>query len=290
VRKSNIILKLTGGLGNQLFIYAFYLYIKKKTTKRILFDESEFAVSFRKNRLDLLLNENISYLDKTDQFFLRPKVYRLFQMLGIFNEIITTNEIEFIGSYNSILNKSNSLCLTGYWQNSMFVNNVIEEMRSKVEIDENLKNDKYFYYLKQIKSSNSVSLHVRRSDYLLELNNTTFEILNNEYYKNAMSKFELKDTKYFVFSDDVSWCISSFSDSYPQISFIFVNLENDILEFDLMRNCKGNILANSTFSLWAGLLNEYKNKIVVAPLSYYKDPLLQCEYRNKLMFDDFIYI
>ena len=73
-----VTLRIKGGLGNQLFIYAFYLYIKKKTTKRILFDESEFAVSFRKNRLDLLLNENINMIktnSKNLKYVKIPDVY-----------------------------------------------------------------------------------------------------------------------------------------------------------------------------------------------------------------------
>jgi hypothetical protein len=288
--KSKFILKLTGGLGNQLFIYAFYLYMRKTTSKPIVFDVSEFSVSFRSNKLVFLIRDNLVYLKRIEKFVLRPKIQKVLKFFKIENVVKNIDEQEYFGDRKLFSGERVIAYYSGYWQYSSIVYNVLEEMRSQVVLFEDLKNDEYLNYLNQIMSSNSVSIHVRRSDYLLDLNKSTFEILDCDYYQNAMKKFQNGDFEFFVFSDDIDWCVASFSQYFPNLNFTFVNLANDILEFDLMRKCKGNILANSTFSLWAGLLNSHENKMVIAPLKYFKDNVLQFEYNNNLKFDEFTYL
>lgn len=289
--KPKIFIKLTGGLGNQLFIYAFYLHIRKETGRQIVFDDREYSVSFRVNKLNFLVRNEIQYLKRQDQFILRPKIRNFLRYFGLVDSFIVVDEKDYFNNGKAVFNDIRNICFGGYWHHSYFVYSTIDEMKSIISLNDGLKkNDIYIKFLEQIRVSNSVSLHVRRSDYLSELNIDTYEILTSSYYEKAINKVALSDTHFFVFSDDLNWCVDFFSINFPSVKFEFIDLGDDLLEFDLMRNCKSNIIANSTFSLWAGLLNLHKDKIVIAPMLYYKNFALQDDYENNLRFDEFIYL
>jgi hypothetical protein len=72
-------------------------------------------------------------------------------------------------------------------------------------------------------------------------------------------------TTFLVFSDDMEWCKENFIGD----QFIFVEGENDVTDLWIMSYCKHNIIANSSFSWWGAWLNDYKHKIVVAPLKWF---------------------
>jgi hypothetical protein len=121
--------------------------------------------------------------------------------------------------------------------------------------------------LQQIECCESVSLHVRRTDYVDEEHIHIHNICTEKYYKDAIDKIrkQYPSAVFFIFTDDKEWC----RDHFKGPNFIVVELEEgegtDIAEMTLMSRCKHHIIANSSFSWWAAWLNDSPEKIVIAP-------------------------
>ena len=126
-----------------------------------------------------------------------------------------------------------------------------------------------------------MAVHLRRGDYSSQSNyNSFFGTLSSEYYERAINEIKNKviDPKFFVFSDDISWCKQNLK-FLSDVEFVAhgtsVHASEDLI---LMALCRHQIIANSTFSWWGALLNSNKNKIVIAPskwfqTTYNKNPL-----------------
>jgi hypothetical protein len=156
-----------------------------------------------------------------------------------------------------------SFYLDGYWQNELYFKDIEKTIRSDFQfvrpIDERNKN-----IAELIKNSNSVSIHIRRGDYI---NNQLYSgICTEDYYQKAIRfiNAKLKNKTFFVFSDDIQWCKSHFNSD----NFHFVQGNegtNSYKDMQLMSYCKHNIIANSSFSWWGAWLNNNLGKIVIAP-------------------------
>lgn len=123
------------------------------------------------------------------------------------------------------------------------------------------ENEIFAMFRQGITRDNRVSIHVRRTDYI---SNPIQYPLTMEYYNKAMSYFP--NERFLIFSDDINWCKQNFVGS----QFDFSEGRNEIEDLNAMAGCKHNIIANSTFSTWAGLLNPNKEKIVIAPAKWEK--------------------
>ncbi|HOV15035.1 MAG TPA: alpha-1,2-fucosyltransferase, partial [Spirochaetota bacterium] len=123
----------------------------------------------------------------------------------------------------------------------------------------------------QIKNSNSVSIHVRRGDYVGNIKTLNFHgVCEIDYYIDAINsiKQKVQNPLFFIFSDDIEWCKNNIKDE----NSIFIDFErDDYVDMYLMTVCKHNIIANSSFSYWAAYLNQNFDKIVIAPKKWFKD-------------------
>jgi hypothetical protein len=128
--------------------------------------------------------------------------------------------------------------------------------------------------IRAIDASDSVSLHVRRGDYLKGNNADTFgNIATLDYYRNAIARAvadreqDGKVQRFFVFSDDISWCRNNLD--IPNAVFVSCNSGRDSWkDMVLMASCRTNIIANSTFSWWAAWLNQQPDKQVLCPVRF----------------------
>lgn len=121
----------------------------------------------------------------------------------------------------------------------------------------------------KMRSENSVSLHVRRGDYL----SIGANVCGPEYYEKAIKIIEGKypNPSLFVFSDDIKWVIENIRSS-NRIQYIDHNQGKDSFkDMFLMSQCKHNVIANSSFSWWGSWLNQNSDKITVAPLNWYSE-------------------
>ncbi len=120
---------------------------------------------------------------------------------------------------------------------------------------------------------NSVSIHVRRGDYLSKTYAGQFLCLERDYYEPAVEavRKQLSDPKFYIFSEDADYVREAFS-WLPDKTVVSINSGNDSFrDMQLMTKCKANIIANSTFSQWASILNENPEHITVYPARYMAD-------------------
>jgi hypothetical protein len=148
--------------------------------------------------------------------------------------------------------------LEGYFQSEKYFNHNRKKILNLFGLNEFGINSG----MNPIFSSNTVSLHVRRGDYLSQTH--MFSTCGLDYYKEAISKFPFAN-HIIVFSDDIEWCKENFTEG----RFLFVEDSEDYHDLYLMSICKNNIIANSSFSWWGAWLNQNENKKVIAPSKWF---------------------
>ena len=164
--------------------------------------------------------------------------------------------------------------ITGYFDDEIYYRKNLKELRSAFSFDVSEKKigKKNIELLRKIGSSESVSIHVRRGDYLNSGYTESFIKLTMDYYRSAVEivSKRLKEPRYFLFSDDKDYIRREF-DWLPNSEVVEGNDGNkSYIDMLLMSRCKCNITANSTFSEWAALLNDNEAATVVYPREYIK--------------------
>jgi hypothetical protein len=122
-----------------------------------------------------------------------------------------------------------------------------------------------------ISSTNSVSIHFRRGDYLTNPSVMDLGICELEYYYKCVDNLAkiVPDPHFFILSDDPEWVTNNIKINYPK-TIICINLNNnDSEDLRLMSLCKHNIIANSSFSWWGAWLNSNPDKLVFAPKKWF---------------------
>lgn len=257
-----IIIRLWGGIGNQLFEYAFGRYIENMLDIDVRYDSSSFGCSDTKRKLEIsyvfphIKIKNISFSRYNG---LVNRVLRF--IFQIKNTFVSERDFKV-----AVLSKfKGDLYLEGYWQNDVYANSIVEdELILNWETPLALQEFKN----KIISSDRSVSIHVRRGDYFSSRNVNIYGVCDETYYINAIKKVESvfnDKIQIFVFSDDLNWVRQHVQ--LPEDA-IFIPNYNDIPQFsyvNLMSLCKANIISNSSFSWWGTFLNRNIGKIVIAP-------------------------
>ncbi len=270
--REEIVVKLIGGLGNQMFLYAFGQKLKETFGANVGYDILDFE--FYNLRNFELQNFNIK-IELADN--LRSKKFRFSKsplINYIMNKVLLGRENYFYEPKIDVnaISLQNENYFWGYWQLSNFYDDILPSLREYFDL--NLKlSPKSAEYNDLIKNSKSVSIHIRKSDYLLKKNNY-FASCNVEYYKEAIEFINSKidNPTYFVFSDDFEWVESNMNLSGPQYVFVKSNSVNSTVEdFVLMKSCKHQIIANSTYSWWAAYLNLFEEKLVICPEKWYNN-------------------
>lgn len=259
--KKKQIVKIYGGLGNQLFQYSFALYLRKYSNKEILLDTNEF--SYVKHHSGLELDKLIFNEFKSISFFNHLK-YRFLKSLFKFK--FYNQKMSDVNKLPSIKEFENIEYFDGYWQNYSMITMIQDELYKSLrplKINDLKIND------------NSVGIHIRRGDYL-NAEDSKDLYLNPNYFKNAVEILNEKivNPEFYVFSDDIPWCKKN-------LEFIknkkFVDFNNSSFEdFILLIRLRNKIISNSTFSWWASILNKNSN-IIISP----------SKWNNKITYDDF---
>jgi hypothetical protein len=267
-----IVVKVSGGLGNQMFQYAIARSISKKRKDQfkmdLLFYPAQLLRNYELASFNIFENiatvNEIKALSGSDYFIykaarkaglkLRPKTY--------FKEKKTTAFDPKVFDY------SDRVYLDGFWQNEMYFIDIRREICRDFTPKEELSSQSKLY-LKKIKKCNSVSIHVRRGDYVSNTHtNNVHGVCSLSYYKKAIKYIKSKEQKvvFFIFSDDINWCKDNFK--FIEDKCFIDNSNSAIEDLELMKNCNHNIIANSSFSWWGGWLNLNLDKIVISPKNW----------------------
>jgi len=278
-----IIVKLHGGLGNQMFQYAIgrKLSLLDKTELKLdlsfLLDRTPHSnFTYRDYNLNIFnlkielatqeeINLFINYLDSK----IKRKIYT-YLFLGRNNKYI--DEKQFTCDPD-IFKLTGNLYLDGYWQTEKYFNDIKNILYNDftIKIPQDEKNQEIN---KTIKNTNSVSIHIRRGDYIenKQIYNV-HGICDLDYYYNCINLFlkKLKDPHFFIFSDDHRWAKENLKLDCP-LTFVDHNdASKNYEDLRLMSQCRHNIIANSTFSWWGAWLNQNADKIVYAPQKWFND-------------------
>lgn len=269
-----IIIHVMGGLGNQLYQYAMYEKLKMlgKEVKLDLYDYKEAVGEDREWRdleLDYFeglvydvcsLSERTLFLDNSRKFF--DRVRR--KLFGRKDRIVRETE-----SYMPELFDMDNVYLHGFWNSEKYYEDMIPELWQKIVFPPS-SNEKNISCINEMENTNSVAIHIRRSDYLKVADGKRYMgICTDEYYKAAMDYIEnhVENPVYYIFSDDEEYAREHFCNDNMKI--VYWNKGKDsFYDMQLMSCCKHNICANSTFSLWGARLNTHQDKIMIRPLRH----------------------
>ena len=258
----DVIVEIRGGLGNQLFCYAFGYALAKDNEARLIIDTSMNDTGIHR---DLeLIKYQVRYDKRISVIYSQRKLLRGLGYNYIRHKIsvgLLTKRYETKTAYIPYIpiNIKSSTYFRGYWQNWRYFKDyrdeIVEMLKPTFSTSEG-----YQIYAKKIAECKSVAVHFRRGDYLqLELS------LPEIYYSKAIQQIGINGKKYFVFSDDISYCKEYFSSNFPGIDAVYVDYasgERTIEDMLLMSKCKEMIIANSTFSWWSAYMNCHSKRII----------------------------
>lgn len=251
-----IIVKLMGGLGNQLFQYALGRNLAYKNNTRLKLDVNFFNHSLSRHYALSYFNIDASFATPDDLTHLFSPDHIIKEKSFYFDPII--------------LNLPDNIYLDGYWQSQQYFIAIDSLLRKEFTPRLQLSTET-LSLLDQINSVNSVSIHIRRGDYVYNpVTNKIHGIVPLTYYEHAIELItkRISNPHFFIFSDQPDWVKSNLRLNFP-FQIVECNQEQDDLL--LMSYCQHNIIANSTFSWWSAWLNSNEKKIVIAPLKWFNN-------------------
>ncbi len=271
------IVKLLGGLGNQMFQYAFFLALSEKF-KNVRLDISGFQTYELHNGLELTSIFNLPLpVASSFQIRLYDPAYRgwfirkLRRLVGL--KHVYYQEPVLFEFDAAVLNDPKKRLYWGYWQNENYFIHISDKIREAFRFIKPLTGKNLDLSL-QIGHKESVSIHVRRGDYINH--GLLGGICDLSYYEKAIQHIRsmVPNAHFIVFSNDIDWCKNNLNLS--EADFVSWNTGyNSYIDMQLMSLCKHNIIANSSFSWWGAWLNQHTDKIVIASEKWTNDPAHQ---------------
>ena len=267
-----IIVNIKGGLGNQMFQYALgrTLSLKNKDVLKLDISGLDHAKDVGDTHRPFVLDVFTIQNDIANEHEIRKIKYPY----GIISKIGRSIDFKILRHTHvlfeeEILKKTGDLYLDGYWQSPRYFENnrdvllkdfTLKEMPRTMETIKN-----------QMSECPSVSLHVRRGDYVTNPRvGREFGMCSIDYYREAIAYMQkhIDAPHFFVFSDDMAWAKQNLP-LEEEHTFVEDSALRTVDDLVLMSACKHNIIANSTFSWWGAWLNTNPNKIVIAPKPWF---------------------
>ena len=256
---------LKGGLANML--------IQMAAVKSIAIDKgTDCSFPNLMEQLELI-NEEMFYNPKVKHAY---EYNIMFEKLNTFRPKTQLPIISFPFEFKSIEMPSGEVYVDGFFQSEKYFKHNREKLLEWFKIPDMISEKiekNYSHLLKQ----RTTSIHVRRGDYVRHPNH--HPTLSVEYYRNTINFLKDKTDLFIVFSDDIAWCKENINGG----NIIYIENERDYIEIYLMSLCTNNIISNSSFSWWGAWLNTNKDKIVVAPNTWFGSALITTYNTNDLI-------
>lgn len=269
-----IIIQVMGGLGNQLQQYALYRkFVRMGKEARLdlsWFEEvkendGEAKVTSRNLELDYF--DRLVYETCTEEE--KEKLIGSNGLSGKLRRKLLPSTVHWFHEskmYHPEIMSFEDMYLSGYFACEKYYSDILYDLREKIQFPPS-NNPLNREMERQMRECASVSVHVRRGDYLNDENREMFgNICTDAYYQKAMEliKGQVPEAHFYIFSDDVSYVRQKYQGE--EYTVVDINHGKDsFYDMWLMSNCKHNICANSTFSFWGARLNGNEGKIMVRP-------------------------
>jgi glycosyltransferase involved in cell wall biosynthesis len=258
------IVQFTGGLGNQIFQYNFAKFLSEQfpTARIVIETKSQYVYTNTHGKYELTIKQFRRYV--------LPKRHA-------YREV---NDETYTGNYSP----DENILFRGYWQDIRFFPKekiCFREVLGKIKLNKMNK----FYLYEIFATDNSVSLHVRRGDYVEHFLHSG--IATAAYFNNAVQYIEqrISSVCFFVFSDDLEWVKKNVNFGNSRVIYVAGNgTTNKQAYYDLflMSQCKHNIISNSSFSFWAQQFNNNHDKIVITPPYWFNEKTIGLNSVTKL--------
>jgi len=277
-----IIVKLMGGLGNQMFQYAAArsLALRHGTALKLdlsFLEGNQAGDTARTYKLDCFCiaaerasRREARTMSGRSNAFLATTFARLFQKKAA--DLADYHEKSFHFDLQ-LLTQPDNVYVEGYWQSELYFVDISEIIRQDFTLRTPLT-DKNRELADEIRAVNSVSLHVRRGDYVLcEKIRAKHGISSLEYYMRAEDRVAQTQERphFFVFSDDPKWVADNLKLRHPA-RYVSHNGSMAHEDLILMSLCRHHVIANSSFSWWGAWLSTGTDKLVIAPDRWFNDP------------------
>ncbi|HLH52263.1 MAG TPA: glycosyltransferase [Verrucomicrobiae bacterium] len=265
---TQVVVKLQGGLGNQMFQYAAGLALARRLSAQLKLD-----LSFL---LDRSPRPNFTYRDFCLDIFQLPSGCELLRNPGAVARLpkFVEQQFNFDPRFETL---NGDIYLDGYWQSARFFESIKPEIRSIFSSFAHPLTSEQQALAEQIESCQSVCLNVRRGDYVSNpVANAWHGVCQPSYFREAVAWIQKRkpDAKFFVFSDDVEWCSSADLVGNAPVTYVSHEFAGEKFGayLNLMTRCRHFILPNSSFGWWAAFLGNASDKIVVVPEPWFDDP------------------
>ena len=251
--------KIQGGLGNQMFQYAYGRAVSLHQNIPLTLDISFYERS--SNRAFELSVFNINASIKKTSFL--STLSDKFKTQKIVTEPRLFSE--------NVFDIPDHTILEGFWQSEKYFKPIADTIHKEFTL-KNGFGEQASLWKNEIESRNAISVHIRRGDYLQAKHVNLHGVMPVEYHIKGMEILAEKvaEPVFFVFSDDIEWCKKNLN-SVHQMEFIpetGISAPESIL---LMSACKHHLIANSSFSWWGAWLNPNADKTIVAPKHWFVD-------------------
>lgn len=287
-----IVVQLTGGLGNQLFQYAFARHLALLNESELLLDTTQvtsrsdpahrrkfklyhFAVEAPEVHWDSPFS--ISFRTPSARYSRRP-VPVLPRLLGKSRRLTDLSESYFHYDPTALASRGD-FYVTSYWQSHYYFDDIASQIRSDLQLRDPLSHEHMFIKNQIEADSGSVALIVRRGDFANHPHHSKFHgCCSHEYYHLALERIgsSVANPHLYVFSDDIPWVRENMQFNYP-VTFMdqpYDHLEYDYIDMHLISCCRHHIIANSTFGWWGAWLGSAHDSIVIAPKRWFLDASL----------------
>jgi len=268
-----IITEINGGLGNQLFQYAagLSLSLRHQTQLKtaVQFKNSDTSRSLGLTHFNLNLIEATQ--EDVNQLYSVSTVDRAIQAIlpAQFKHVYKEKHFAYQSGFEKL---GSNVYLKGYWQSERYFSTIVTQVKDIFTLQPHFYSN-ILPLIEEIKQTESVSIHVRKGDYLLNPYSDYYASLESAYYTNALAALQenLPQLKLYVFTDDPKWVNENLAlpISYTLISG--VQTRSMYEDFQAMLSCKYHIIANSSFSWWTAWLSAREGKKVIAPKEWFKN-------------------
>jgi len=259
-----IIVRLMGGLGNQMFQYAMARRLAYRHNTKLKMDVFHLPYLGCTRREYNLNNFNILgeiASSKEIPFDLKPQKGKMTQLTNSIKKCILPPQLimpveETSFSFNSsYLNLPENVYLIGYFQSEKYFMDIRSVLLKEFTLKNRFPKELQKIY-KIIQNTSSVSIHIRRGDFLTNPEvKQIYDVCPLSYYEKSVRYIEehVDNPSFFIFSDEIDWAKNNMKLSHPTV-FVSGNYSDKCwLDMHLMQSCKHHIIANSTFSWWAAV-------------------------------------
>lgn len=275
-----VISHILGGIGNQMFQYAAGRALSQKTSQLHLVDLSGFSTYKLHNGYELnrVFNVDVESADtkkinqllgwKSNKFAMKVLRRRQFSWLRG-EEFVVEPSLDY---WPGLWDRKNNSYLFGYWQSELYFQKFEGIIRQDFSFRQPLIG-KNLVLANEIENTSSISLHVRRGDYISDsATRSIMDVCSIDYYRKAIKYIveQVEAPVFFIFSDDIAWVKKELDIKFPCTFVEHNRTEESYIDMQLMSLCRHNIIANSSFSWWGAWLNSNSQKIVVAPKRWFR--------------------